>query len=370
MRKRALIVKMGAIGDVVMTLPAARVLYEQGFDIHWICGSVVQPLLACYPWITLIPVDDRAILIGTPFQCAKNIVGLWSRLAFTRYDLCATLNYDWRYRILTLPIRARRKLALSERSRDTALIPGRSYTDEFARLLLGFEDGCRERSLQPLAPDNLPPSPLPAKTAPRRVAIVPGGAANFHMRLTLRRWPVEMYAALANEFQGRNWEIVLLGGSEDDWVRPLFQHLEVTDCLGKLSLPEVISTCNTCDAVISHDTGPMHLAGLSQACLVGIFGPTNPGNFLPRRPGVAGIWGGQGFACRPCHDGHSFAPCHFAGCMHQVTPDMVIRELDHLLEARSTGISEPWRLVFPVPPCDARGQEHYEIRRPVNPTQP
>jgi heptosyltransferase-2 len=35
------------------------------------------------------------------------------------------------------------------------------------------------------------------------------------------------------------------------------------------------------------------------------------------------------------------------GCMHQVTPKMVLRELDRLLSDRSLGKSRPWRVVYP-----------------------
>lgn len=152
---------------------------------------------------------------------------------------------------------------------------------------------------------------------------------------------------MARQLLERDWEVILLGGPEDAWVRPHFDQLKVTDCIGTLSLPEVIGACDACDAVISHDTGPLHLAGMSEACLLGIFGPTDPSTFLPRRPGVLGIWGGQGFACRPCYDGRDFAPCQFNGCMHQVTPEFVLRELDQVLTAKSEGVLSPWRVVSP-----------------------
>jgi heptosyltransferase-2 len=145
---------------------------------------------------------------------------------------------------------------------------------------------------------------------------------------------VESYVALAQRLLARGWEVVLLGGPGDEWANPFFAGLAVTNLIGRLRLPEVVSACDGCDGVVSHDTGPMHLAGLSTAAVVGIFGPTDPTMFLPRRPGVAAIWGGQGFACRPCYDGTNFAPCTFNGCMHQVSVERVLGELDQLLEAR------------------------------------
>jgi heptosyltransferase-2 len=327
---------MGAIGDVVMAIPAAHELYKQGYEIEWVCGAVVRPLLECYPWIKLHPVDEVAILKGNFWKRGCSIAAIWRRLFFKKYELCAALYYDRRYSVLTLPIRAQRRVILSKQNRDVALLAGRSYTDEFARILLGIRDDCRSVSLQPLRSDKLPSPPLPQKHSVRRIAIVPGGAANLRAEQSLKRWPIDSYLALAEKLLQRQWEVVLLGGPEDLWVLPHFSDLTVTDLVGKLSIPEVISVCDTCDAVVSHDTGPMHLAGLSHARLVGIFGPTDPGNFLPRRPGVVGLWGGQGYACRPCYDGRTFAPCQHANCMREVSPDLVMQQLDHVLERISS----------------------------------
>jgi lipopolysaccharide heptosyltransferase II len=353
--KSALVVKLGQIGDVVMSIPAARGIHERGYEIHWVCGCTVQPLLACYSWIHLIPVIEKAILFGGLPEKAAQIAGLWRRLAFRPFDLCATLYYDRRYRVLTWPVRAKQRITLSRRSRATMLLPGRHHVDEYARVLLGRDDGYREQSAAPVRPDRLPPSPLPAKTTQARVAIVPGGVRNLIReeatgRLpeqVLRRWPIENYIALTRRLLDRGWEVVLLGGTEDEWVRPNFRDLAVTNCIGKLSLPEVVSVCDASDAVVTHDTGPLHLAGLSDTCLIGIFGPTDPATRIPRRPFSIGIWGGQGFACRPCYDGRDFAPCKFNGCMHQVTPELALRELDRLLDARLRGETMPWRIVVP-----------------------
>ena len=349
MSKQALIVKMGAIGDVITTVPAVRALHEQGFEIHWVCGSAARPLLQCYSWIKIIPVDDRAIVKGTPMQRLKSMVGFWRQVAWKKWDLVAILYYDWRYRLLALPVRARRRVALSNRSRTTALVTVRSYSDEFARIILGQEDSCRPQGMSPLRPDCLPRSPLSKTEAPRRIAIVPGGTANLISQQTLRRWPIENYVQVASHLKNRGWELVLIGGPEDEWVRSHFAGIEIIDCIARFSIPEVISMFDTCDAVISHDTGPMHMAGLSNACVVALFGPTNPGHVLPRRPGIIGIWGGKEFACRPCYDLRTYAPCNLAGCMREISPTQVIQQLDRLLADRSRNNAESWQVIFANP---------------------
>lgn len=362
---KVLILKLGQIGDVIMAIPGVHALHQQGFEIHWACGRAVQPLLACYSWIHPLSVNDKAILFGGPLERLKSISALWRATGFQQYDFCATLYYDRRYKLLALPIRSRRKLIFSRESRLLSLIPGRHHTDEYARVLLRTRDSDCEHSLMPVLPDQLPSSPLPAKTAARRIAMVPGGvnhliheqAAGQMPEQALRRWSIESYVSVAKRLAERGWEILLVGAPEDRWVKSLFQSVATTDCLGTMTLPEVVSTFNTCDAVVTHDTGPLHLAGLSTASIVGIFGPTDPATRVPRRPSVVGIWGGQGFACRPCYDGRDFAPCTFNGCMYQVTPDLVLSELDRLLEERDRGEPKPWRIVSPegTSPAESTG---------------
>jgi heptosyltransferase-2 len=46
---RLLLIKFGAVGDVVMTLPAAHAMHLAGYQVDWVCGHAVAPLLRLYP---------------------------------------------------------------------------------------------------------------------------------------------------------------------------------------------------------------------------------------------------------------------------------------------------------------------------------
>ena len=332
--KRALIVKLGAIGDVIMAVPAVFALHGQGYAIDWISGPAVAPLLRCYSWIRVIQAEDKAVLSGSLPSRFRAVAAVWGVVAGTQYDLLATLYYDLRWRIFTLPVRAARHLTLSRTDRSRAILPARPHPDEFARILLDLKDTCRETSLPPLRPDRLPPSPIPVPGG-RRIAIVPAGASNMVRQQTLRRWPADRYAILAAALLDRGDEVVLLGGPEDGWVRPHFGalagHPRLIDCIGGTALPEFISLADTCSLVVTHDTGPLHLAGLSHAPVLALFGPTDPGSFLPRRPGIRVLWGGEGMACRPCYDGRNFAPCESNGCMQSITVESVLCTVDEML---------------------------------------
>lgn len=342
-----LIVKLGAIGDVVMALPAVHALAARGAAIDWVCGSAVAPLLACYPWIRPIVVDERAILKGSAVERVRALWGLWRAIAGRRYDLCATLYYDPRYRVVALPVRAARRLTLSKTERSRMLLPGRHHTDEYARILLELGDGERPTAMAPVRPGTLPESPLPRIAGGLRVILVPGGARNLMRDDALRRWPVESYVEVARQLTGRGMEVFLVGGAEDVWVLPHFSGLETIDLIGQLSLLQSVALMDQSDVVVTHDTGPLHLAGLTRAGVVSIFGPTDPRGRLPQRANTVAIWGGEGFACRPCYDGVNFAACSNNGCMQQVKPEMVVREIDLVIEQRLDA-SRPPRIVTPM----------------------
>ena len=344
-KPRALIVKLGAIGDVVMAIPAVRTLHESGYQVEWLCGRAVEPLLRLYPWIHLLPVDDGTILAGGKVERLSAIAGVWKLLAGRRYDLCATLYYDARYKVLTLPVRAARKFTLSHTDRARRLVPGRHHTDEYARILLDGADECTPARLLPLPPDALPASPLARTPGRERAVLVPAGSKNLLRNDGLRRWPVENYVAVAEALLARGMEVVLLGGPGDLWASPAFAGRGVNDLIGKLPLVESLGLLASADVVVSHDTGPLHLAGLTDAALVSMFGPTSPHVFHPQRPGTVALWGGEGFACRPCYDGRDFAPCPDNGCVQQITPGHVLEQVDALLEARRAGFKPPVRVL-------------------------
>jgi heptosyltransferase-2 len=335
--QRVLIVRLGAIGDVLMLLPSAYRLHQLGARVDWVCGKVVAPLLALYPWVNRIEVDDTALYHGGRAGQMRELTRLWRKLAGRKYDLCAVVQYDRRYKWLAGAVRAEKRIQLSHEDRENELIAGRWHANEYARVLGLVEDGFREENVRLLRPEVVPAVEIGARRAGARgrVALVPAGAKNVLRESALRRWPIENYVALTWELLARGYEVVLTGSAEDGWVRAdfgeLLQHERVADWIGRTTLPELIGLYDGCDVVVTHDTGSMHVAGISKAKVLAIFGPTQPGNFLPRREGVRALWGGEKLACRPCYDGRDFAPCRWNGCVREIAVERVVGEMEALL---------------------------------------
>jgi heptosyltransferase-2 len=327
-----LIVKLGAIGDVVMTLPAVNLFKEKrGGEIHWMCGRSVAPLLRQFPFIDrLIEVDDKALLSKSRLASLREIARAWKALAGQRYDTCAILYYDWRYRLLVLPVRKEKLITLSHLSRARRLLPGRYHGDEYARILLE-EDGLRPERVRCVKPaGGLTPTPL-AKGAAKRIAMVPGGSRNALRDSPQRRWPLSHYAELSAALIARGYEVVLAGGPDDAWASQAFAHLSVKNFIGRLSLAESIALFDSCDLIVAHDTGPFHLATISSAAVLALFGPTDPGERMPMRPGLRVLWGGERLACRPCNDGRELADCSDNRCMKEISPRAVLAAAEEML---------------------------------------
>lgn len=331
-----LIVKLGAIGDVVMALPAVKLFKERrGGEIHWMCGQTVAPLLRQFPFIDqLVEVDDRALLSSSRLASLREIARVWTKLAGRRYDTCAVLYYDWRYRLLVVPVRKKRLVTLSRLNRARRLLPDRYNGDEYARILLG-EDGLRPDRLACLRLSGGGSAGPLARGIPKRIALVPGGSRNALRDSPQRRWPLSYYLELSTALVARGYEVVLAGGPDDAWASQAFAGLPVKDFIGRLSLGESIALFDSCDLVISHDTGPYHMATLSSAAVLALFGPTCPAERLPNRPALRALWGGESLACRPCYDGRELAVCSDNRCMKEISPRMVIAAAEEMLTEAS-----------------------------------
>lgn len=327
-----LIVKLGAIGDVVMTLPAVKCFKETlGGEIHWICGRRVSSVVKLFPFVDrVIAVDDEALFSASPLRKSSELIRVWKLLGGSRYETCAVLQYDWRYTLLTFPVFARRRVKLSQNDRSRQLLPGRYHGDEYARILLG-QDGLRPAKLPALGvSEYLPPTRFP-RTTKRRIALIPGGARNALRDDPQRRWPLSYYVELALALSARGYEVILVGGPGDVWVSSAFSGIESTDLIGRLDLTEALSIFETCDLVISHDTGPFHLAMLSSSPVLALFGPVNPQERIPNRSNVRYLWGGEALGCRPCYDGRGFPACPDNRCMKEISPRMVLNTAEDML---------------------------------------
>ena len=102
-----------------------------------------------------------------------------------------------------------------------------------------------------------------------------------------KRWPHYHYAELANQLIQQGYTVVLFGSAKDqivgDEIRQCLSEQQQVYCLnlsGKTHLEQAISLLNCCEAVVSNDSGLMHIAAALNKPLIALYGPTSP-DFTP-----------------------------------------------------------------------------------------
>jgi heptosyltransferase-2 len=132
----------------------------------------------------------------------------------------------------------------------------------------------------------------------RVVALFPGANAES------RRWPAGRFSALAGRLAAAGRRVRVLGGpGEEELTRVVASagaaNGECEDLGGRMDLTALAAVLAGCDALVTNDTGPMHLAAALGTPVVALEGPADVGQTRPLGPHVRLI-GRFDLPCVPC----------------------------------------------------------------------
>ncbi|MBK7878784.1 MAG: glycosyltransferase family 9 protein [Planctomycetes bacterium] len=125
-----------------------------------------------------------------------------------------------------------------------------------------------------------------------------------------RRWPAANFAALARALVLEDGFAVALVGapSEAEYVAGIARAAgelpsgALVDVAGKLSIGALAALLARADAVVTNDSGPMHVSAALGTPTVGLFGPETPVMYGPLGVDCVGLW--KPPACSPCINVH------------------------------------------------------------------
>lgn len=149
-------------------------------------------------------------------------------------------------------------------------------------------------------------------------------------------WPAQHYGELARVYLDRGWQVVLYGSDNDrdvgEQVRQHSGHHALCHNLaGRTSLAQAVDLLSLSAAVVSNDSGLMHIAAALRRPLLAIYGATSPG-FTPPLSPVSAVAQSE-LECAPCFARE--CPLGHHRCMRELLPDDVLARLDALLEDRN-----------------------------------
>ena len=153
-----------------------------------------------------------------------------------------------------------------------------------------------------------------------RFGICPG--AEFG---SAKRWPVERFREVVSAVNAQlDCEWIVVGTTADSTLAAELTSgfANVSDLTGKTTLDELMQTLRGLRALVTNDTGTMHLADFLGVPLVAVFGSTEPALTGPR--GLRSRVIRQQVECSPCFLRE--CPIDFR-CMREVTTEAVVEEL-------------------------------------------
>jgi heptosyltransferase-2 len=148
-----------------------------------------------------------------------------------------------------------------------------------------------------------------------------------------KRWPAEYYAEVAEMRIRQGWQVWLFGSKKDFPVGESIRERlipglreEASNLSGDTSLAEAIDLMSCADAVVSNDSGLMHVAAALNRPLVAVYGSTSPGFTPPLADQVEIVR--LGLECSPCFE----RTCRFGhyNCMRQLEPAPVLEALQRV----------------------------------------
>lgn len=317
--ERIAIVKLGAIGDVVNSLPFVNRLRDglPRARIAWVIAPLAHQLVSGHR-----SVDEFLVLdVKKPARWPAFVRELRER----RFDLAIDLQRISKSAFVTRATGARTRLGF-----DRARCKEASYWATNARIPPNAAPGVTVEQYLEFAdflelPSGAPRFDLPYETVDPKLAgetraVVQIGASKPANRWSAAQWS-ELVRRLVTEL---GVTVHVSGGREDRAAASEVAELAgvpLVDRTGALTLKQTAGLLRTADVFVGGDTGPLHMAVAVGTPVVALFGAADP-----RRTGPFGQSAWVVSRPTPC------SPCRKRDCFVEGHPCMALLEVATVFE--------------------------------------
>ncbi len=331
MGKKFLIIRFSSIGDIVLTTPLIRCLKLQlpGSQIHYLTKPAYKEILEPNPYL-----EKVHILTNPEGTSLKN-------LKKENFDFVIDLHHNLRS--------LRTKFTLGKKSSSFPKLnfekwllvnfkinrlPDIHIVDRYFSTLKSFGISNDQKGLDFFIPEStaIPQNILDSFASGKKYfAWAIGG------KFATKRFPSKKIIEVINS--GSN-NFILLGGSEDQREGENIEAGTGGRCLnlcGKLSLPQSALCIKNADALLTNDTGLMHIGAALKKKIISFWGNTIPEfGMYPYETGFgeenAGIlFEEKDLSCRPCSKlGYAQCPKKHFKCMENISTEEVAKTLSLL----------------------------------------
>jgi heptosyltransferase II len=347
--KKILLVAPAWIGDMVMANTLAQVLKQQNSEnvIDVLAPASTAPLasrMAEIRQVTIVPAGHKELKLKARYLVAKQLSCEHYAQAIVLPNTIKSALIPWLARIpqRTGWLGEKRYRLLNDIYYEPQRLP--RLVQRYAALALPAIKSRKDATV-PLWPENFEQLPNPSlavdtvnqqhlqqqfalSTRQPILALCPG--AEFG---SAKRWPVEYFAKLAQLTLSMGWQVVILGGAKDIQLGAEINRQARYCCIdltSKTSLLDAIDLLGLAHAVVSNDSGLMHISAALQKPLIAIYGSSSP-NYTPPLDKKSKILY-LGIRCSPCFK----RECPLVGdanlrCLLDITPEKVAGALRDFL---------------------------------------
>lgn len=268
--------RLSAIGDVTLMVPVVRAIqkhYPQA-QLSWIIGKAAYSLLEGLSGVNFI-VLDKPKTLRDYWRC------YWQLKPY-QFDVLLAAQASLRTNLLYPLIKARVKIGFdAKRARDGhSLFINQRIAFAPEHLIEGFMRFAKMLGVTDYSPvANLPISPSDWEFAKRQLSRSSGPwlAVNPAASKSERNWLVERYAQVIDQAaHSFGVSVVVTGGSTaaDKAMSDAVIATAKTSCLnltGQTTLKQLAAVLGSVDALLSPDTGPLHIADAMQTPVIGLY---------------------------------------------------------------------------------------------------
>jgi heptosyltransferase I len=314
--ERILVVRLGALGDILHALPAVsalRLSFPQA-SIYWAAAPRWRDLLHGNPLVDeLIEIDRRS---------AAGWLRGWRALRRERFDLAVDFQGLWQSALVATIARATRIVGYERtqaRERGAAIF----YTDTVHAMASHVVDRNLELVAAAGALRRVHEFPLPAGRPEGVLPEEPFVLASPMAGWVSKQWPLEYYRELARDIRERMGLALVVNGPPGS--ERLLRGIEGA-MVHVSSVAGLIHATRRAAAVVGVDSGPLHLAAALGKPGIAIYGPTDPARNGP--------YGQTLTALRDASATTSYArERKIAASMRAITPELAAAALRRALAA-------------------------------------
>ncbi len=261
MSRRILVIRLGALGDFVLSFPAFAALraHHARDHITLLTTAPFAGLAGDSPWFDRVAIDARPRWTDLP-----GLLRLRRQLA----------GYDFIYDLQTSR-RSSYYFRLAGRPPWSGIAPGCSHPDaDPARNRLHTLDRQRGQLAAAGVPAHAPDLTWLHQRGPTIASpyalLVPGTSA---ARNGAKRWPVQRYAALASALADRGLRPVVAGTATDAPAAAAIAAAcpATLDLTGRTTIQDLAGLAYRAALAVGGDTGPIHLAAMMGCPVVALF---------------------------------------------------------------------------------------------------